>query len=174
MTDNPYQSSTASVDQRRFRTDQSSKSLWIAYAFSPAVAPISFVLILFLLGAIFTAFDVEVNPASFLVLPVVALTAGMVICYLVAGCIGMPIAFYLRKRNSLTGYTIHGAALCWAIFTSVVIATPMSFAQGAKWYHIPSAILIPVCVIAPPVLLSATSFWQLVRRNGGLSNVEAK
>jgi hypothetical protein len=173
MTDNPYQSPSARAEQRP-ATDQFRKSLWRAYAFAPAVAPVSFVLLLFLIGAIATAFNIEVNPTSFLVLPVVALTAGMVICYLVAGCIGMPIAFYLRKRNSLNGYTIHGAAFCWSIFTAVVVATPMSFSQGAKWYHIPLAILVLVCVIAPPVLLSATVFWLLVRRNGGLSTVKAK
>jgi hypothetical protein len=173
MTDNPYKSPSTGADGRA-TTDQSSTSLWRAYAFAPAVAPISFVLILFLIGGIATAFNIEVNPASFLVLPVVALTAGMVICYLVAACIGMPIAFYLRRRNSLNGYTIHGAAFCWSIFTAVVVATPMSFSQGAKWYHIPMAILVLVCVIAPPVLLSATSFWLLVRRNGKLSTVDTK
>ncbi len=174
MTDNPYQVPDAVAEQPRFDARRSSRALWIAYAFSPAVAPIASVIILFLLGGIFTAFGVEVNPASFLVLPVLALTVGMLVCYLVALIIGMPIAFYLRKRNALSGYTIHGAAFCCVVLFSTVVSTPMAIAEGAHWYHVPLAILMLIGVVSPPVLLSATCFWLLVRKYGGLSHMEAK
>ena len=170
MTDNPYKPPSTGADGRAV-LDQSSKSLWLAYAFAPAVAPITFVVTLFLLGAIATVFNIEVNPASFLVLPVLALTVGIVVCYVVAGAIGMPIAFYLRKRNALTGYTIHGAALCSAVFFSVVAGIPMSLANGDRLYV---GIFILACFTIPFVLLSATCFWLIVRRNGGLTKTIAK
>ncbi len=124
QSESPYQTSSTVNDQPD-DVQRPRRALWIAYAFSPAIAPIAFVVLLFLLGAICTALNFEVNPASFLVLPVLALTVGMVTCYLVAGAIGMPIAFYFHRRQSLTGYTIHGAALCWSIFVSFVVGAPM-------------------------------------------------
>ncbi len=174
MTDNPFQASSVVNRSDAVGINASNRALWIAYLVSPAVAPVSFIVILFLLGGIFTAFKMDVNPASFLVLPVVALTVGMVVCYLVAGIIGMPIAFYLRRRNALTGRSIHGAALGWSIFVSVILGVPVAVAAGARWYHVPLAVGTLACLITPPVLLSATSFWFLLRRNGGLSHATSR
>lgn len=174
MTENPYQVLNVNDQQSRCDVSGSSKPLWIAYTISPIVAPISFIAILFLLGAISTAFGVEVNPASFLVLPLAALTLGTLVSYVVAGVIGMPIAFYLRNRNSLTGFSIHVAATCWAVFFSVVVSTPLAIAQGAHWHQVPLAILTLACAVSPPVLLSATCFWLIVRKFGGLSIAKAK
>jgi hypothetical protein len=95
------------------------------------------------------------------VLPVVALTIGVVICYVVAGVIGMPIAFYLRRRNALNGYSIHGAALCWAILFSAICAI---FMVGGNWNELPLARSYVGAGVVPPVLLSGTAFWLLVRR----------
>lgn len=150
------------------------RPLWRAYAFAPAAAPVSFVAFLFVVGAICIAFGIEINPASFLVLPVVAMTVGMAVCYLVAGCIGMPIAFQLRKHGKLNGYTIHLAAFGWALFVSLVVGVPAAIYSGAPWYQIPLAPLLLLAAVAPPVLLSGTSFWWLVRRNGGLSTPQAR
>lgn len=174
MSDNPYSTPSELAAEKGAAPDQSFRPLWKAYALAPAVAPISFVAILFMIGAICYAFDVKINPASFLVLPLVAMTAGTIVCYLVAGCIGMPIAFHLRKRGRLNGYTIHAAAFGWSLFVSLAIGVPAAVFSGAPWYQVPLAPLLLLAAVAPPVLLSGTSFWWLVRKNGGLSTPAAR
>ncbi len=139
----------------------SNRSLWRAYFWAPAVAPLAFVALLFLVGIVAAWIGVEINEASFIMLPILALTIGVVSCYLVAGVIGMPIAFYLRRANALNGYSIHGAALCWAILFSAICAVAM---VGGNWNELPLALCYFGAGVVPPVLLSGTAFWLLVRR----------
>jgi hypothetical protein len=108
-------------------------------------------------------FKIDVNPASFLVLPLLALTVGVLACYVVAGAIGMPIAFFLRNRGRLNGYTIHGAALAWAIVFCGAVSL-LSLPEGPQQAFLVFAYLI--CGVGPSVLLSGTVFWLLVRDRG--------
>lgn len=163
---NPYQSSVdVDVADRPSRiTPASNKTLWRAYLLAPAVAPVAFVVLLLVVCAGGYSLGFEINPASVLVLPIVAFTAGFVICYTVAGLIGMPIAFFLRNRNALNGSTIHGAAFGWSVLFSVAcmaIAAPRS---DFPLQHFLVGLLVLMSAVAPPVLLSATTFWLLVRR----------
>ncbi len=173
MNDNPY-STSPQLPAEHGKPRRQSRSLWNAYLLAPAAAPTSFVALLFVVGAGCVAFGVEINPASFLVLPVVAMTAGMIICYLVAGCLGMPIAFHLQKRDNLNGYTIHAAAFGWSLLLSLVVGLTAAIFGGAPWHQIPLAILLLLLLVAPPVLMSGTVFWWLVKRGGGLSTLHAK
>jgi hypothetical protein len=134
--------------------------MWKAYLWSPSVAPIAFVALVLLIGIVGEVFGIEVNPASMLVLPVIALTVGVVSCYVVAGMIGMPIAFYLRRVNALNVYSIHSAALCWAILFAVGCAVVM---VGDNWSELPLALGYFGLGVVPPVLLSGTAFWLLLR-----------
>jgi len=135
--------------------------MWRAYLIAPAVAPVSFIILLYSVGAVAYLFDVDVNPASFVVMPVVALTVGSVACYAVAGAIGMPIAFYLRRRKLLNGYTIHLAAFLWAVAFALLCA---SLIHHGPWSALPVVVAYLACGVTPPVLLSATVFWIIVRR----------
>ena len=99
----------------------SNRTMWRAYAFAPTVTPIAFIVLLAVVGV---------------VLPVPAIAAVIVICYLVAGLIGMPIAFLLRRLNALNAGTIHGAAFCWGALSSVACTTAMisvAAAIGGTW-----------------------------------------
>ena len=160
-TDNPYQSNNVTLSPREDDCRPSKRALWLAYFWAPAVAPLSFVGLLFVVGIVATWIGVEINPASFLVLPVVALTIGLAACYLVAGIIGMPIAFYLRRAHALNGYTIHGAAFCWAVLFSAACAAVV---MHGKWNDFLLVFGYFGAGVAPPVLLSATAFWWLLRR----------
>lgn len=166
MAQNPYHSPALASEQPREFVAPSSKVLWRAYFFAPAVAPLSFILLLLCVLVASAIFNFDVNPASFLILPLVALTVGMVVCYVVAGAIGMPIAFYLRKRGRLNGYSIHGAALCWAIVFSIACGVVPALISGQHWNQVPLVICYFACGVTPPVLLSATAFWWLVRKAG--------
>lgn len=159
--ENPYQSSALFPERVDGRCPSSNRSLWLAYLFAPAVAPLSFVSLLFLVGVVSTQLGIDINEASFVVLPLLALTVGMVSCYLVAGVIGMPIAFYLRRTNSLNGYSIHAVAFGWAVFFTFVCG--LFFTDG-NWRELPLALSYIGLGVIPPVLLSGTTFWLLVRR----------
>lgn len=129
----------------------SNRDMWRAYAFAPAVTPLAFVALLAVVG---------------IVLPVLVVTAGTVVCYLVAGLIGMPIAFFLRRRNGLNGYTIHGAAFCWGVLSSTISALGsicVAAAIGGTWDAVPLVVAYFSAAIVPPVALSGTAFWLLLR-----------
>ena len=160
-TNTPYQSSNGALRPQEEDRWPSNRALWRAYFWAPVVAPLSFVGLLFIVGIIATWIGVEINPASFLVLPVVALTIGVAACYLVAGMIGMPIAFFLRRTHALNGSTIHGAAFCWAVLLSAACAVLVT---DGNWNDFPLVFGYFGAGVAPPVLLSATAFWWLLRR----------
>ena len=130
----------------------SNRAMWRAYALAPAVTPIAFIAVLAVVG---------------IVLPVPAIAAVILICYVVAGLIGMPIAFALRCMNALNAYTIHGAAFCWGVLSSFACAATMisvAAAIGGTWDTVP-LVALNIALIAPPVVLSGTAFWLLLRRN---------
>lgn len=158
--ENPYQPSKFSHRFTKASLNPSNRTLWMAYLFAPAVAPFAFVAIVVLAGFLSQVLGGDVNEAAMLILPALALTIGLVSCYLVAGLIGMPIAFYLRRVNSLNGYSIHGAAFCWAaLFTSVCAI----YMVGGSWNELPFALCYVGVGVIPPVLLSGTAFWFLLR-----------
>ena len=158
--ENPFQTTEVIPPPVATNMRPSNRSLWWAYLFAPAVAPLVFVLIVFAAGFLSTWFGADVNEASMLVLPVLALTVGLVSCYLVAGMIGMPIAFYLRRKDALNAYSIHLSAFCWAaLFTT---ACAWSFV-GGSWKELPLAFCYVGVGVIPSVLLSGTAFWWLVK-----------
>lgn len=138
----------------------SNRALWRAYFWAPAVAPFAFVAILLIVSLLAHLVGFELNPARILLLPLFALTIGIVTSYLVAGVVGMPIAFYLRRNQVLNGYSIHGAAFCWAAFFTGVCAVVM---VGENWNALPLCIFYFGLGVIPPVLLSGTAFWLLVQ-----------
>ncbi|MCU0879796.1 MAG: hypothetical protein MUF06_18635 [Pirellulaceae bacterium] len=146
-----------------------SKSLWFAYLIAPSVAPLVFAIAVFVSGL--TWLQPPENstgtPIGIILVPVLSLTVGMVASYLVAGLIGMPIAFHLRNRNSLNFYTIHGAAFGWSVVLGCMVGV-MVFVFGSPRPPISAAILSALAVIgvlSPFILLSATTFWWMVKRN---------
>ncbi|RLS30173.1 MAG: hypothetical protein DWH80_10890 [Planctomycetota bacterium] len=159
--ENPDHSTSVALSSGTVKLMPSNRTLWRALFWAPAVAPLAFVALVLLVGIVGEYFGSEVNPASILVLPVIALTLGTVSCYFVAGVIGMPIAFYLRRIHSLNGYTIHGAAFCWAAIFASLCAVVM---VGGSWNELPLALCYFGFGLIPPVLLSGTAFWLLLRQ----------
>jgi hypothetical protein len=117
--------------------------------------------------------DVEVNPMSIILAPVFLLIAGVPTSYGVAGVIGMPIAFWLRKFGRLNAFTVHGAALLSAAVPGAAVA----FVGVLTWPFGSRDDLLRSCMesfgagltiflaLAPFILLSATTFWLVgVRR----------
>ena len=166
---NPFAPPSSLSNSQPEEMSPSGRVLWRAYLIAPCVAPLAFVLLLVILLVVSGPLNIDVNPASVLILPVLALTVGVVVCYVVAGAIGMPIAFYLRNRGILNGYTIHGAALGWSIVFCGSIAL-LSIRNAPQQVPIVFAYLL--CGVAPPVLLSASTFWLLVRKQCRVSGAD--
>lgn len=159
--ENPYRSAALLPSSTDVNLAPSNRTLWRAYFLAPAVAPLAFVALVLVVGLVAPRLGVEVNPASMLLLPAISLTVGIVSCYLVAGVIGMPIAFYLRRIHSLNGYSIHGAAFGWAALFASVCAFIM---VGGNRDELPLALCYFGLGVIPPVLLSGTAFWLLLKR----------
>ncbi len=129
----------------------STHAMWRAYAIAPSVTPITFIAIVSLVGV---------------TLPANAIAMGFFACYLVAGFIGMPIAFSLRRLNSLNVCTIHGAALIWGILWSLfctVSAIYVVAATDGSIQSLPMTVGWFIAVMVPPVVLAGTAFWLLVK-----------
>lgn len=158
--DNPYLPSALSHRAENASLRPSNRTMWRAYLIAPAVAPLAFVAIVLLAGFLSLMLLDDVNEASMLVLPAIALTFGVACCYFVAGVIGMPIAFYLRRVNSLNGYSIHSAAFGWATLCTCICAV---YFVGGSWNELPLALGYVGLGVIPPVVLSGTAFWSLLR-----------
>ena len=177
---NPYSSPTTHQGQPVIRESQtticerpSSKRLWIAYGIAPLVAPLLAAIAVAAFAFAYQAThpeDVEVNPMSIVFAPAFLLITGIPASYAVAGVIGMPIAFWLRRLGRLNGFTIHGAALLWAAVPGAVLAVvgllvALSKASLSSFTESLAGALALFLGLAPFVLLSATTFWLIgVRR----------
>jgi len=164
MSTNPYDSPRAETHRLAESQDDPLipvAKVWLAYAIAPAIAPISFIVFFVGVCAIAIAAGFQINSASLLIFPIVGFGCGVIVSYVVAGLIGMPIAFYLRRRNRLNFYSIQLAALLCSMF--VIAAMLMTF-FGGSWREFSMITSALVVGITPPVFLAGTLFWMLVRR----------
>lgn len=125
--------------------------MWRAYAIAPAVTPVAFIWLISLVGV---------------TLPANVIAIGFFACYLVAGAIGMPIAFLLRRNNSLNAWTIHGAALAWGTLWSLFCTMAAIYVVAAIGGDIQSLPLLAglfLALMVPPVVLAGTAFWVLIK-----------
>lgn len=129
----------------------SNHNMWRAYAIAPAVTPLTFIAIVSIGGV---------------TLPANVIAMGFVTCYLVAGLIGMPIAFSLRRRDSLNALTIHSAALAWGMIWALFCtfaAISVVAAIGGSIQSLPLTTALFSALMVPPVVLAGTAFWLLVK-----------
>jgi hypothetical protein len=168
MKPNPYSAPSTSASELASRETASTRRLWIAYGIAPAVGPLLAAMAVFVSGFIYLATHPENTgtPIGVIALPIVLLLVGVPASYAAAGVIGMPIAFWLRRRSKLNGYTVHGATLLLVAVLALVLA---SLGPVLAWYEAESfslleflgAALASFLVLAPFVLLSATTFWLI-------------
>ena len=161
MHEDPYKPPESAVDSLH-AGDRSAtshrKALWKAYLIAPLVPPVVFTVALLLVGAIAASTGSDINAASFLVLPALSLTLGVVVCYLLAAFIGMPIAFCLHHWGRLNGYTIHGLALCFGCLVSGMFISNFAMKPFTSSDCKLLLGLTIVVLVVPPVFLSGTAF----------------
>jgi hypothetical protein len=169
MTDvNPYSTPTTFASEPASVLQPTTKRLWIAYGIAPLVAPLISAVTVFVTGMVYLANHPEDTgtPIGVILVPIALLIAGVPASYAVAGLVGMPIAFWLRKRNRLNGYTVHGVALLLAAMLALVIAignalSARSEAIAFGLLDFLQTMLAVFAAISPFILLSATAFWLI-------------
>lgn len=120
--------------------------------FAPAVAPLSFMLMTQAIGVS---------------MPAMAIVIGFCASYLVAGAIGMPIAFLLRRIGHLNVWTIHGAAFAWGVLWSllcVIAGVYTVIAIDGSISSLPLMVAWTFGLMVPPVVLAGTAFWGFLKR----------
>jgi hypothetical protein len=158
--DNPYHPPVSVGQSIPSLEAYPTRALWLAYLFAPAVAPVSFIALVFAVIVVASLFGVGINEASVAILPIVGLVAGFFFSYLAAGVIGMPIVFLLRSHRALNGYSILGVALALAtLFTVAISMTTV----GDDWSGLTMWIGFVGALVVPPVFLTGLVFWWLVR-----------
>lgn len=133
-------------------SEPSHHDMWRAYAIAPAVTPVTFIAVVSFGGV---------------TLPANVIAMGFFVCYLVAGVIGMPIAYLLRRKNSLNVWTIHGAALTWGMLWSLVCTVAAIYvvaAIGGDIQSLPLTLGWFIVLMVPPVILAGTAFWLLIKK----------
>jgi len=166
MAQNPYMAPVIEEPARGLPMSSLHPSvarMWVGYGVAPVVAPLAFIGQLVLIVLLAERFNLDLNNASLVFLPVLALSVGLVACYGVAGVIGMPLAFVLRRRRRLNAFYIHLCALGWAL----VFAFGCQVFLGKEGLSLGERAFLCAYVFsgtAAPILLSATAFWLVVRR----------
>lgn len=147
------------------QTESRTATIWWGYIIAPAVAPVLFSVVVFLLGSVTLAMNPHDNgtPIGVILIPLLSLTIGVVAAYFVAGVVGMPIIFRLEKQRSLNGLTIHGTALtCMVVLASLFCA--LGCIAGTPTGEIISGGMTFLVVATPFVLASSTTFWWILTR----------
>ena len=142
-------------------------TLWWAFLISAPVAPISFAIFVFVFGMIALSLnpDDTGTPIAVVAIPVVSLTVGVLIAYVVGAALAMPILLVLERKKGLGWLNIFTTLLAcstgciWAIccigFLSsdgMPIGGMMATAGGLS------------LVAAPFVLTSGIVFWWMQRK----------
>ncbi|MFO1042986.1 MAG: hypothetical protein U0941_14445 [Planctomycetaceae bacterium] len=128
-----------------------SRDMWRAYTFAPSATPLTF-------AVLTQAFGVPLSAGWIM--------AAFVASYVVAGVIGMPIAFFLRHIDQLNAWTIHAAAFAWGVLWllfCLVVSAYVVLAIGGSIQSFPMLVALTFCLMVPPVVLSGTVFWWLLK-----------
>lgn len=149
--------------------DLNPSKLWFAFLVAPLVAPLLFSLIVLIVLSVALMFSDPKDPGTpigVVMVPVLTLILGVLASYFIAGIIWMPIMLFLKKRGMLSGRVIHVTAFILAILLYVLLelciyaitAVPRPDALA----FIRSSLFIGV-IFVPCVMLSATTFWWMLR-----------
>ena len=139
--------------------------LWLGYSIAPLIAPILAASGIFFGGLFFHDPEDMGTPIGIVLLPVLLLTVGVFLSYSLALILGMPIAFWLRRKRMLTGYTIHIAAIIVSFGLATSLTLVGMFVDGhVSLSEFCVAFSLTFLIISPFILLSTTAFWLIAKR----------
>lgn len=166
---NPYSPASAIEDNLARAETLPTQRLWIAYGIAPLVAPVAAALTVFIIAVIYQTThpeDPEINPLALVFAPAALLILGVPASYGVAGVIGMPIVYWLRRTKRLNAYTVHGTALsCAAVlcFAMSIAGGILAWSEGQRssLSELLLGCIVIFLMLTPFTLLSATIFWLI-------------
>lgn len=159
----------ALADEYDKMRDLNPRKLWVAFLVAPMVAPVLFsliVLIVLSVGLMFSDPKDPGTPIGVVMVPVLSLVLGVIASYFIAGVIWMPIMVFLKNQGLLSGRVIHLSAFVLAIILYVLLDISIYAITAVPrpdfLAFIRSTLVIGVIFI-PCVMLSATTFWWMLR-----------
>ena len=151
----------------------SSRRLWRAFWIAPLVAPVMLAIDVFVVGSLFSDPVDAGTPIGIIAIPLMALTLGTLLSYVIAGTLWMPLAFFLQKRGWLNGMSIHSMGFVFAIALYALFEVAIYFITTPRPNDIiefmSSSIYIAGFVI-PNIMLSVVAFWWLIREKPARQN----
>lgn len=130
---------------------------------APAIAPISFILCLFALVVIDSAFDIGVRSIGILGLTFLALTFGLPLSYLVAWVFGAPYVLWLQKIGRLKFRNFIAILLPSALVLYFLCG--LAFLKEPTLKHCSFFALYFLLITGPSIVVAALCFWLIgVRR----------
>ncbi|MFY7700613.1 MAG: hypothetical protein ACOVQH_10120 [Burkholderiaceae bacterium] len=151
----------------------SSRRLWRAFWIAPLVAPVMLAIDVFVVGSLFSDPVDAGTPIGIIAIPLMALTLGTLLSYVIAGTLWMPLAFFLQKRGWLNGMSIHSMGFGFAIALYALFEVAIYFITTPRPNDIiefmSSSIYIAGFVI-PNIMLSVVAFWWLIREKPARQN----
>lgn len=159
---NPYISPTVVSARHANSQSKTKRQLWFAYAIAPLVAPSLAAVVIFFGGLFLSDPNDTGTPVGIVMLPIVMMTVGVGVSYLLGLVVGMPVVFWLSRRDRLTGFNIHVAAVGVAliiatVFTFIGVITegwPTLF-EGVQFFA------LAFLVIAAILLTTTAVFWMV-------------
>ena len=168
---NPYAASTSSSDGSEYLLPITARRLWYGYMIAPSIPPVLATVVCVVLAFAWNDPNDIGTPMGIIFLPVMILSVGNVLSYASALILGMPIIFFLFRRQKLNGWTVHlttiiACALFGAIITVFSLVADGSTDLEEAMY---SLIGFPL-FLAPFALPAGTVYWWLTCRNRRYEN----
>ncbi|MEM7315781.1 MAG: hypothetical protein AAF497_21805 [Planctomycetota bacterium] len=152
--------------------DYSTGSLWIAYLIASPVAPIVGTITFFVFGliALMLRPDDVGTPAGLLMVPLILMTAGIVVSYVLILMFGMSAVFILKGRGGLNGANLfwYGALLTTLLAVGFAILSFRAQAGGLpeteRLAFMMGAMLATTTFFGASIMSTIGVFWFLVKR----------
>lgn len=161
----PYAPPTADSTLAQPSQGQRTNRLWLGFFVAPPVVPIILASVIFFGGAYVIDPNDTGTPIGIIIFPILLLTAGIAFSYFLSLVIGMPIAFWLNRRNRLNGYSIHlvaiGLSLLFGMVSACIamVASVSSEDLDIGVLNVLAAIGISSLTFGILVIPTATLFW---------------
>ncbi|MFM8583341.1 MAG: hypothetical protein ACKOFW_17870 [Planctomycetaceae bacterium] len=140
--------------------------LVLAFLIAPLVPPVLAAVLVFAGGMLFSDPKDTGTPVGIVLLPVLLLTVGGPLSYVVAGLVWWPVVWLLRKRGAFHFLAVHAAGLLMACGLTAVLALG-SYALTAPPRPPLRKLLVPTLVEAGLImtctLAAVQVFWWLAR-----------
>ena len=142
-------------------------AIWIAYIVTPPVAPLLLSVLVFVLALAFSDPKDTGTPIGIILVPIFLMTGGLFLSYMLMLIIGMPMIFFLRRRNKLTlSNLLWSGTLTAVIFGTLFVIVQVQSEGGpgqGSFFEIILVMCIASLAFAAVILLQIAAFWAVMK-----------